>query len=92
MVIESTMEPLSRAITEALGILTIGIGASPQCDGQILVAEDMLGLFPDFTPRFVRKFANLGQEVDRAVADYAHAVRTRTFPGPAECVGMPKAD
>jgi 3-methyl-2-oxobutanoate hydroxymethyltransferase len=52
----------------------------------------MLGLFPDFTPRFVRKFANLGQEVDRAVADYAHAVRTRTFPGPAECVGMPKAD
>ncbi|MFT9417584.1 3-methyl-2-oxobutanoate hydroxymethyltransferase [Acetobacter sp.] len=92
VVIESTMEPLSRAITEALGILTIGIGASPQCDGQILVAEDMLGLFPDFTPRFVRKFANLRQEVDRAVADYAHAVRTRTFPGPAECVGMPKAD
>lgn len=92
LVIESTMEPLAREITEALSIPTIGIGASPACDGQVLVAEDMLGLFPDFTPRFVKRFANLGEQVDKAVAEYAQAVRNRSFPGPEQCVGMPKKD
>ncbi|MBO1323823.1 3-methyl-2-oxobutanoate hydroxymethyltransferase [Acetobacter sp. TBRC 12305] len=88
VVIESTMEPVARAISEKLSIPTIGIGASPACGGQVLVTEDMLGLFPDFTPRFVRRFANLGQEVDRAVAAYAQAVRSHSFPGPEECVGL----
>ncbi|PHY93360.1 3-methyl-2-oxobutanoate hydroxymethyltransferase [Acetobacter pomorum] len=90
VVIESTMEPLSRKISEILHIPTIGIGASPACGGQVLVTEDMLGLFPDFTPKFVRKFADLGKEVEQAAAAYAQAVRNRSFPGPAECVGMPE--
>ncbi|MCG0994023.1 3-methyl-2-oxobutanoate hydroxymethyltransferase [Acetobacter indonesiensis] len=90
MVIESTMEPLARAITEAVPAITIGIGASPACGGQVLVGEDMLGLFSDFTPRFVKRFGNLGAEVDKAVADYAAAVRSREFPGPDQCVGLAK--
>lgn len=90
MVIESTMEPLARAITESVPALTIGIGASPACGGQVLVGEDMLGLFSDFTPRFVKRFGNLGAEVDKAAAAYAKAVRSRAFPGPEQCVGMPK--
>ncbi|GAN62821.1 3-methyl-2-oxobutanoate hydroxymethyltransferase [Acetobacter indonesiensis NRIC 0313] len=90
MVIESTMEPLARAITEAVPAITIGIGASPACGGQVLVGEDMLGLFSDFTPRFVKRFGNLGAEVDKAVADYATAVRSREFPGPDQCVGLAK--
>lgn len=90
VVIESTLEPLARAITERLPIPTIGIGASPACGGQVLVGEDMLGLFTDFTPRFVKRFGNLAEQVDKAVADYANAVRQRQFPSAEQCVGLPK--
>jgi 3-methyl-2-oxobutanoate hydroxymethyltransferase len=59
---------------------TIGIGASPACDGQVLVSDDMLGLFNDFMPRFVKRFANLGPLVSEAAAAYAQEVRTGRFP------------
>ena len=62
---------------------TIGIGASAGCDGQILVTDDMLGLF-DWTPKFVRRYGDLRGEISRAVASYAEDVRQRRFPGPAE--------
>ena len=88
VLIESTMEPVAREISETLSVPTIGIGASPACGGQILVGEDMLGLFSDFTPRF----AAIGEQVDKAVAEYAEAVRNRSFPGPEQCVGMPKKE
>lgn len=88
VVIESTLEPLSRAITEKLSIPTIGIGASPACDGQVLVVDDMLGITAT-PPRFVKTFASLGTDIERAAADYAQAVRARTFPTAKECVGMP---
>ncbi|HLP66833.1 MAG TPA: 3-methyl-2-oxobutanoate hydroxymethyltransferase, partial [Rhizobium sp.] len=61
---------------------TIGIGASPACDGQVLVSDDMLGLFNDFRPRFVKHFAELADVISRAAEDYAAEVRARTFPGP----------
>ncbi|SEL54711.1 ketopantoate hydroxymethyltransferase [Xaviernesmea oryzae] len=80
IVIEGTIEPLARAITESLTIPTIGIGASPACDGQILVSDDMLGLFSDFTPRFVKHFATLGPQISAAAAAYADEVKARTFP------------
>jgi 3-methyl-2-oxobutanoate hydroxymethyltransferase len=82
VVIESTVEDLAREITADLAVPTIGIGASPACDGQGLVAEDLLGLFGDFTPKFVKRYANLGEDVVRAVAAYAADVRARRFPGP----------
>lgn len=80
-VLEGTIEPLAREITEAAGIASIGIGASPWCDGQILVTEDMLGLFNEFIPRHVKRFANLGDAVGTAVSAYAEDVKARRFPG-----------
>jgi 3-methyl-2-oxobutanoate hydroxymethyltransferase len=92
LVIEGTTRALATAITRAVPIPTIGIGAAPECDGQILVSDDMLGLFTAFTPRFVRRYAELGAEVSRAAASYAEDVRARTFPGAEHCFGAPPED
>jgi len=83
VVVEGVAEGLAREITEALEVPTIGIGASAACDGQILVVDDMLGLF-DWTPRFVRRYADLRSEISRAAAAYAQDVRARAFPAEAE--------
>jgi 3-methyl-2-oxobutanoate hydroxymethyltransferase len=83
VVVEGVAEGLAREITEALAVPTIGIGASAACDGQILVVDDMLGLF-DWTPRFVRRYADLRGEISRAAAAYAEDVRARRFPAAAE--------
>jgi 3-methyl-2-oxobutanoate hydroxymethyltransferase len=81
MVIEGVLEPIAIEITQKVACPTIGIGASAQCDGQVLVAEDMLGLF-DRVPKFVKKFGNMGVSVEDAVREYAARVRDRSFPGP----------
>ena len=91
VVVEGTYEAAARAITEAVSVPTIGIGASPACDGQILVTDDLLGLFTDFTPRFVRRYADLAPAVSEAVAAYAADVRARRFPEPKHCFGMGKS-
>jgi len=83
VVVEGVAEGLAREITETIEAPTIGIGASAGCDGQILVTDDMLGLF-DWTPKFVRRYADLRGEIGQAVAAYADDVRNRRFPGPAE--------
>ena len=83
VVVEGVAEGLAREITEAVAVPTIGIGASAGCDGQILVTDDMLGLF-DWTPKFVRRYADLRGEIGKAVATYAEDVRERRFPGQAE--------
>lgn len=82
MVIEGTVEPLARDITGTVKAPTIGIGASPACDGQILVSDDMLGLFNEFRPRFVKHYAELAPTISAAVEAYARDVKARTFPGP----------
>ena len=87
VVIEGTVETVAAAITRAIDIPTIGIGASPQCDGQILVSDDMLGLFTDFQPRFVKRFADLAAVIDQAARTYAEEVTERRFPGPEHCFG-----
>jgi 3-methyl-2-oxobutanoate hydroxymethyltransferase len=87
IVIEGVIEPLAREITNAIDVPTIGIGASPACDGQVLVTEDLVGLFSEFTPKFVRQYADLGPKIAEAAAAYADDVRARRFPGPAECFG-----
>ena len=88
LVIEGTVEPVARTITEALPVPTIGIGASPMCDGQILVTDDLLGLFTQFKPRFVRRYAELAPLIASAAEAYAAHVRARRFPGPEHCFGM----
>ena len=82
MVLEKLPDSLARRITAEIAVPTIGIGASAACDGQILVIDDMLGLFTDFRPRFVRRYAELGTAAAEAIAAYAADVRDRRFPGP----------
>src|ERR1700749_1021080 len=81
VVIEAVAEPLARKITEAIGIPTSGMGAGAACDGQVLVLEDMLGLSPR-TPKFVRRYGDLGPAIEAAVSAYERDVRSRAFPGP----------
>ncbi|MFC0216958.1 3-methyl-2-oxobutanoate hydroxymethyltransferase [Pseudochelatococcus lubricantis] len=82
VVLEKITAPLARRITETIPVPTIGIGASAACDGQILVVDDMLGLFADFRPRFVRRYAELARDAECAMAAYAEDVRARRFPAP----------
>jgi 3-methyl-2-oxobutanoate hydroxymethyltransferase len=91
VVLEGMAELLAAKITRAISIPTIGIGASAECDGQILVLEDMLGLSPS-VPRFVKKFAELGSAIESAVQTYAGEVRSRQFPGAEHVYGMSKLD
>jgi 3-methyl-2-oxobutanoate hydroxymethyltransferase len=87
IVLEKVPEPLARAITEKLAIPTIGIGASSACDGQILVVDDMLGMFTEFRPKFVKRYAELGQTAEAAIAAYATEVRERRFPAAEHVFG-----
>ncbi len=89
MVIEGTTRSLATAITRVVPVPTIGIGAAPECDGQVLVSDDMLGLFTDFRPRFVKRYADLSAAVSEAAEAYAADVRARKFPGPEHCVDPP---
>jgi 3-methyl-2-oxobutanoate hydroxymethyltransferase len=81
VVLEKIPEELARNITEDVNIPTIGIGASPACDGQILVVDDMLGLFGDFRPKFVKRYAELAAAMAAAMSSYSEDVRARRFPG-----------
>ena len=80
VVLEKVPEGLAGRITDTLAIPTIGIGAGAACDGQVLVVDDMLGLFTDFRPKFVKRYAELGKAADEAIAAYAADVRSRAFP------------
>ena len=85
IVIEKTLEPLARAITAAVAVPTIGIGASPACDGQVLVMDDVIGLFDLFRPKFVKRYGEVGREMAKAFAAYAADVRARRFPTLEHC-------
>jgi len=91
IVLEAVAEPLGRKITEQVAVPTIGIGASPACDGQILVLEDMLGLSPR-VPKFVRRYGELGPGIEAAISAYAKDVRSRAFPGPEHVYPMRRKD
>lgn len=84
MVIESVPASLGTEITATVDVPTIGIGAGPGCDGQVLVMHDLLGLDPDWSPRFARRYAELGRAAQKAFADYAADVRASRFPGKKE--------
>lgn len=85
IVIEGILQTLASEITNSLPIPTIGIGASPDCDGQVLVTDDLLGIFSEFTPKFVRKYAHLSDEISAAFENYAKDVKDGKFPSDKEC-------
>ena len=87
VVLEKVPEVLAAEVTERLDIPTIGIGASARCDGQVLVVDDMLGLFTAFRPKFVKRYGELGAAADAAIAAYAEEVRARTFPAAEHVFG-----
>ena len=80
MVIELVPTETAKLITESVGIPTIGIGAGPYCDGQVLVLWDMLGLFEDFKPKFLKKYADIRSVITDAVNAYSEEVRNGAFP------------
>jgi len=84
VVIEKVPAELGKRITDALTIPTIGIGAGPHCSGQILVTHDMLGLYEDFRPRFVRLYASINKEITKACQGYIADVKHRNFPNDSE--------
>ena len=81
VVAEGVVEPIAIAVTEAINAICIGIGGSARCDGQVLVTEDMLGMF-ERVPRFVKRYGDIAGTISESVAAYAAEVRARTFPGP----------
>jgi 3-methyl-2-oxobutanoate hydroxymethyltransferase len=89
LVIEGVNEALAREVTAEVAVPTIGIGASPACDGQILVTDDMLGLFAEFTPKFVKRYRSLGDDIRSAAQDYADDVRAGRFPAPEHTYTAP---
>jgi 3-methyl-2-oxobutanoate hydroxymethyltransferase len=84
IVLESVLPDVAKEITESVRIPTIGIGAGPDCDGQVLVISDMIGLFEDFRPKFVRTYADVAGTIRKAVREYIDDVRDGKFPGEAE--------
>jgi len=90
IVLECIPVPLARMITEAVSVPTIGIGAGPYCDGQVLVTHDLLGLYGGFVPRFVKQYANLHAQISEALARYRDEVIKGTFPSEAYGFSMPE--
>ena len=84
IVLEKIPADLAKMVSDRLDIPTIGIGAGPHCDGQVLVLHDMLGITKDFSPRFLRRYADLGDAVDNAVKQYITDVRSGDFPNDEE--------
>jgi 3-methyl-2-oxobutanoate hydroxymethyltransferase len=89
IVLEMVPAPLAAAITQSVGVPTIGIGAGPHCDGQVLVFHDLVGLFSGFAPKFAKRYAEAGELIRGAIARYAAEVRAGSFPDASHSFGMP---
>lgn len=88
IVLECVPAPLAKLVSETIKIPTIGIGAGAGCDGQVLVIQDLLGLYSDLTPKFVKQFAKLNEPMTAAVKQYIKEVQEGVFPGPEHTFGM----
>lgn len=88
LLVEAVAPEVTKLIHERLHIPVYGIGAGPHCDGQLLIVSDLLGIFEAFTPKFVKKYASLAEEMKKAFAQYAEEVRNGTFPGPEHVYPM----
>jgi len=92
ILLEGIPPEVGKIITERAGIPVIGIGAGPHPDGQCLIVHDMLGMFEAFTPKFVKKYANIGEQIVKALEAFRDEVNKGSFPGPEHCYKMPEAE
>lgn len=92
LVLEAIPAQLGELVTKELSVPTIGIGAGPGCDGQVLVLHDMLGLFQRFLPKFVKRYANLGESIATALEQYCQEVESETFPAAEHCFNMKREE
>jgi 3-methyl-2-oxobutanoate hydroxymethyltransferase len=92
IVLEAVPAPVANVISERLRVPTIGIGAGPGCDGQVLVYHDMMGLFDRFKPRFVKQYANLSEQIGRALENFRQDVENHSFPADEHCYAMEEAE
>jgi 3-methyl-2-oxobutanoate hydroxymethyltransferase len=92
LVIECVPDEVAAAVTERVGIPTIGIGAGAQCSGQVLVYPDVLGTFDKFSPRFCKRYADLAAVIESAFAEYHRETRQGLFPAPEHCFPMPEEE
>lgn len=90
LVLECVVAPIAQLITEKVAIPTIGIGAGPACDAQVLVMQDLLGMYDKFTPKFVKQYAQLNGQIVEALNSYAQEVAEGVFPGPEHTFGLNK--
>ena len=84
IVFEKIPRELAKRVSESISIPTIGIGAGPDCDGQVLVLHDLLGITMDFSPRFLRRYLNLAEDINTAITSYCEDVRSGDFPNDSE--------
>lgn len=92
VLLEGVPAETGRLVTEKLRVPTIGVGAGPYCDGQAVLLSDLLGMYPVFTPKFVKKYANMGEEVIKAVGEYVGEIKSGAFPGPEYCYKMKEGE
>ncbi|UCD71272.1 MAG: 3-methyl-2-oxobutanoate hydroxymethyltransferase [Syntrophobacterales bacterium] len=92
LLLEAVPPEVAKIITERARIPVIGIGAGPHVDGQCLIVHDLLGMFEAFTPKFVKRYANIGEQIVKALRDFRDDVEKGGFPGPEHCYGMPKEE
>ena len=88
VLIEGVPAETGKLVTDRLRVPTIGVGAGPHCDGQAVLLSDMLGMYPVFTPKFVKKYATMGEEVIKLVGKYVAEIKSGAFPGPEQCYKM----
>jgi 3-methyl-2-oxobutanoate hydroxymethyltransferase len=92
ILLEAVPPEVGKIIAERAKVPIIGIGAGPHVDGQCLIAQDLLGIFQTFTPKFVKRYANIGDQIVKALEDFTADVRKGGFPGPEHCYGMPEEE
>jgi len=92
VLLEGVPAETGRLVTEKLRVPTIGVGAGPYCDGQAVLLSDLLVMYPVFTPKFVKKYANMGEEVIKAVGEYVGEIKSGAFPGPEYCYKMKEGE
>ncbi|MBN1856378.1 MAG: 3-methyl-2-oxobutanoate hydroxymethyltransferase [Dehalococcoidia bacterium] len=88
VLLEGVPSETGKLVTEKLKVPTISVGAGPYCDGQAVLLSDLIGMYPVFTPKFVKKYANMGEDVIKVVGEYVADIKSGTFPGPEQCYKM----